>query len=298
MKLLVIGGDSLIGGALLQGARDLAWEAAGTTRRPGVAEMTYLDLSVRAPIPQRHYDAAILCAAMSRHDQCAADPYGAFRANVEGPARIAEALSAMGTHIVFLSTDSVFGAANCLRRESDASAPGNGVYPALKAKAEAALSESVRPEHLAIVRMTKVVSVQREPFRTWCSGLRAGARIEGLSDLLFCPISLRYAAQALLQLAAGAHQGVFHLSGERDLSYAEFAWELSARAGGASQVVTRRMAEAGVQPAYRPVISRLGMARTNRVAGLFAQPVTAVVDDLMREAQTLQSGMEADTCVA
>lgn len=295
MKLLVIGGDSLIGGALLKGARDLAWEVTGTTRRPGVQGMAHLDLTQRTPALQHQFDAAILCAAVSRHDQCAADPYGAFRANVEGPARIAEALAAMGTHVLFLSTDSVFGESNCLRRENDAVAAGNGVYPALKAQAEARLTESVPPEQLAIVRLTKVVSARREPFRTWCTGLRTGARIEGLSDLLFCPISLRYAAQSLLQLAAGAHRGIFHLSGERDLSYAEFAWEMSARAGGGSQVASRRMAEAGVQPAYRPTISCLGMARTTRAAGLFPQPVTAVVDDLMIEAQSLQ---ETDACVA
>lgn len=301
MKLLVIGGDSLIGAALLRAAQALAWQAVGTTRRKGASGHAFLDLTDPAPAPvlRRDFDAVVVCAAVSRHDRCTADPHAARLVNVEGAVRVALDLAGQGAHVVFLSTDSVFGENNCLRRERDAVSPGARSYPRLKAQAESLLLDTVPPDQLAIVRLTKVVSAQREPFSTWCGALRAGARIEGLSDLMFSPVSLRYAANALLQLCASGEAGIFHLSGERDLSYAEFAWEVSARAGGASAVSTRSMAEAGVQPAYRPSRSCLGMNETTRRTGLQPQPVAAVVDDLMAESLALdqQNEQGARACV-
>lgn len=300
MKLLVIGGDSLIGAALLRAADAMAWHAVGTTRRKDISGLAYLDLTDPAPAPVLHqdFDAVVICAAVSRHDRCAADPHAARLVNVEGAVRVALDLAGQGAHVVFLSTDSVFGENNCQRRESDTPSPGERTYPALKAQAEALLLDTVPPDQLAIVRLTKVVSARREPFSTWCAALRAGARIEGLSDLMFSPVSLRCAANALLQLCASGEAGVFHLSGERDLSYAEFAWEVSARAGGVSTVSTRSMAEAGVQPSYRPSRSSLGMAETTRRTGLLPQSVAAVVDDLLAESQALegQHQMEAKAC--
>lgn len=299
MKLLVVGGDSLIGGALMHAARALAWQVTGTTRRQDGQPLEWLDLTDPTPaaVLARDYDVVVLCAAISRHDRCAADPGTAQRVNVEAPVRLALEAVECGAQVIYLSTDSVFGESNGLRREGDPVAPGSRTYPALKARAEELLLEALPPEQLTIVRLTKVVSVRREPFGTWCAALRAGGRIEGLSDLLLSPVSLRYASRALVQLGAGRHSGIFHLSGERDLSYAELAWEVSAQAGGGSAVWARSTAEAGVQPAYRPVRSCLGMTETTRLTGLRPQPVASVVEDLLAEAREFTRNQEASACV-
>lgn len=295
MKLLVVGADSLIGNALMGAARALAWQVTGTTRRPGVTDLLALDLIDPAPatVLRQAFDAVVLCAAVSRFDQCTADPRTAHLVNVEAPVRIGMEAAERGAHVVFLSTDSVFGESNCLRREHDPVTPGARTYPAQKARAEDLLMQALPAEQLAIVRLTKVVSARREPFSTWCSALRGGGHIEGLSDLLISPVSVRHVSQALVQVCAGRHAGILHLSGERDLSYAEFAWEVSARGGGAA-VTARSLAQAGVQPSYRPRHCCLDMTQTTRSTGLRPQPATVVAEDLLAEAQMLQRPAERD----
>jgi len=283
MKLLIIGGDSLVGAALSREASASRWSGRATTRRGDVGGMLHWDLSApaRCALPEERFDCAVLCAAMSRHDQCAADPTGAQRVNVEAPVHLALELMARGTHVIFLSTDSVFGEHNGRRGEGDEVHPGTRTYPTLKAQAEALLLDTTPTDQLTILRLTKVVSARRQPFGSWCQALRDGGRVEGFSDLVFSPISLRHTVRSIMSLCMARAAGVFHLSGSRDLSYAEFAALLSA--GSDSPVWARTASEAGVSLAFRPAYSCLGMKQTSRVMGFQPQPPEAVAEDLRVE---------------
>lgn len=286
-KILIIGADSLIGSRLCQ---QPGIAPVGTSRRAAHPEHIHLDLSAAGAgeILTGSFDAAILCAAISRHDRCAADPRAAHRVNVQAPVEIARTLMRRGTHVLFVSTDSVFGTGGRSRGERDPVQPGEHPYPAMKAQAEALLMDAARAGdtagRLAIVRLTKVVSAQRAPFGAWCAALRSGQRIEPLSDLLLAPISLDYAAGALAHIAAQKLAGILHLSGERDLSYSEVAQALARRMDRAECVFPCTVRQAGIQqPSYWPRYSCLGMEATRNLTGLQAQPVEQVIDDLLAE---------------
>ncbi|MFN0313422.1 MAG: SDR family oxidoreductase [Burkholderiales bacterium] len=289
-RILILGADSLIGSSL---CHHLGSSAIGTSRHASQAGHIHLDLSAAGAAKQLDgvFDAAILCAAMTRHDQCTADPVAALRSNVQAPAEIAGALMARGTHVVFLSTDSVFGANNPVRSEDDPVQPGEHTYPAMKAQAEKSLAliaaGSGMASQLAVVRMTKVVSARREPFGSWCSALKSGQTIEPLCDLLMAPISLRYVVAALARIATQRIAGVLHLSGASDLSYAAFAQGLARKMNRLENVNPRSARQAGVQPSYWPRYSRLTMPRTQGLAGLKPQGAEQVACDLLDEFRSL-----------
>lgn len=298
-KILVVGADSLIGAQLLQQA---GVRTRGTSRRDGNSQYLHLDLSMPNCVAglAETYDVAILCAAVSQHDRCAGDPRTAYAVNVQGPVALARALMQRGIHVVFLSTDSVFGETNVARGESDSINPGSHIYPALKAEAEALLLETARDDgysdRLAIVRLTKVVSARRDPFATWCATLHTGGPIEPLSDLILAPISLMYAVQGLMQIATGRQHGIFHLSAQRDLSYAGLARRIAGAVQHEDVVLSRSAMQADVQPSYKPMHSALDMRRTRDLTGLQPQPVDKVVTDLWAEFHTLRCVPRAIAC--
>ncbi len=299
-KILIVGADSLIGLRLCEQAGIVA---VRTSRRAAHPEHVHLDLSAAGAADKLtgSFDGAILCAAITQHDRCAADPRAAYRVNVQAPAEIARTLMLRGTHVVFVSTDSVFGTSNRLRGERDPVQPGEHKYPSMKAQAEALLLETAREEgvidRLAIVRLTKVLSARREPFSAWCGALQSGRRIEPLSDLLLAPISLNYAAEGLTRIALQRRAGILHLSGERDLSYSDVAQVLARAMRRSESVFPCSVRQAGVHPSYWPRYSSLSMVETQRIAGLRAQPVEQVIGDLLAEFHDLvpvQGGAACD----
>lgn len=298
MKLLVIGADGLIGASLCRAARARSWTVRGTSRRPVAPGFERLDLAddTVAPVLQDAHDVVILCAALSRHDQCAAAPQTGRLVNVESPVRIAQQVQGRGAHVIFLSTDSVFGERNAHRGESDPVSPEGRVYPMLKAQAEARLQAVVPAERLTIVRLTKVVSVGRDPFATWCQRLATGRPLEALTDLTFAPVSLRQVTQSLLELCSARHPGILHLSGEHDLNYADFAALVCRQAGADVPVHGLSAQEAGIRLDYRPTFSRLDMTVTGAIAGWRPQPAEAVVADLLAESAGLSVEQEARPC--
>jgi dTDP-4-dehydrorhamnose reductase len=111
--------------------------------------------------------------------------------------------------------------------------------------------------------------------------LESGGIIAPFSDLVFAPVSLGYAAAGLARVALAGVGGRFHLSGEENLSYEEFARRWCAALGyPASRVKPTTSAEAGVAIPFKPRYSALGMRRTERVLGLRPQSVSEVISGL------------------
>ena len=77
--ILVVGADSVIGGAMLGSLKRSGQPAVGTTRRRDTVtdSRLYLDLSREVNwTDQRPVTAAILCAGVSRLEDCRTDPVG------------------------------------------------------------------------------------------------------------------------------------------------------------------------------------------------------------------------------
>lgn len=208
---------------------------------------------------------------------CAEQPIISHRINVEHSVALARRLGEQGTFVVFLSTSAVFAGDKPFMPEHATTSPV-GAYGRQKAEAERVLLESGFP--VAVVRLTKAVSSKTPLLRSWLDDLHQGREVAAYQDLLFAPVSLRNAANALLAIAEKREPGIFHLSGSRDLSYADFARGM-ARALG--QEESRVRPEAAPGDIELPRHAALGMKRTHACLGLSPQAPESVLEHLLRE---------------
>jgi dTDP-4-dehydrorhamnose reductase len=238
---LVIGGDSEIGAAALRRLAGAGAAVTGTTRRPGrvAADTVLLDLAHPPgdwPVPSGTA-AACLCAAVARLGDCAADPIGSARINVEHSVALVERLSASGIYTLFLSTNQVFDGATAHVAPETPPAPVSA-YGHQKARTEAALLRQLeRGAPVAILRLAKVVSPGIALLRGWAAALGTGQPIRAFADMMMAPIPIGLVAAAIDGLMRAQATGIFQLSGPLDVSYAEIGRHIADRIGASPGLV-------------------------------------------------------------
>ncbi|MEP2472498.1 sugar nucleotide-binding protein [Roseobacter sp.] len=281
---LVVGGDSLVGGHVVRALKDGGATVFETTRRRDTVsdERVFLDFetpedfSVPASV-----GTALVIAAATNYDFCESDPMARV-INVERVPRTVAALLERGLHVLFVSTNSVFGGERPWPAEEDPHAPGIA-YAQQKSEGEdAILAAAARlgaQDRLAITRLTKILTADTSPLPSWIKALQAGQPIEPFEDLIFAPMSAVFVGQALADLARQRVSGSLHLSGAENVSYVAFAQAVADKLGADQNLLHPTTATAkGVHIAFKPTYSGLGMSRTTVVSGLTPQPL----DDVLR----------------
>jgi dTDP-4-dehydrorhamnose reductase len=251
MRIFVVGGNGLIGSALVE-----AFEARGdlvfaTTRRqaadrperwfsldltdPGVASSAWPDV-----------DVAFLCAGMTTFAACRAQPELAYRTNVVGVVSLATALATRGTRVVLLSSSAVFDGLRP-RTPLAAERTATSIYGRLSAEAEVGVL-ALGPRG-SVVRLTKILTEDSPLLRSWMTSLEAHQPVHAFADHRVSPITLQHAVRSLVAVADCATNGVFHVTGSGDISYADIARELARLMGVADTLVHPIKAVAGGIPA-------------------------------------------------
>jgi len=244
--ILVVGGDSLVGGAVAAVLRARGDQVLETSRRADRIAGGALPLDLAADpaswpaLPP--LKGAVLCAAIARLQDCEREPVGSRRVNVEGVAALARRLAVAGVPTVFLSTDKVYDGFRPQRRREEPTCPTTE-YGRQKAAAEAAM-----PTEAAILRLSKVVSPTLALFVGWSRDLSAGRPIEPFSDLMMAPVPAELTAQVIVRLIDERRAGLFHLTGARDVNYVEAARVLVDILNCDPALVRPRAANVGVLP--------------------------------------------------
>jgi hypothetical protein len=100
--------------------------------------------------------------------------------------------------------------------------------------------------------------------------------------MVFSPVSVNWVTQTILEIARASEPGIFQLSGDRDISYAEAAALLASHiAAPTSLIKPRSWRSAGLNisfaPSHTTLMSRLPGGKTTRgqpvvetLAGVFA----------------------------
>ena len=111
MKLVVIGATGYIGSALTAYAKEKGIQVIGTSSNGGMNKLPFqlsmpdkFDYGIINP-----GDAVLFAAAVSNPDACATDPERVRAINVTGSARAIERFISQGAHVVFFSSDTVYG---------------------------------------------------------------------------------------------------------------------------------------------------------------------------------------------
>jgi dTDP-4-dehydrorhamnose reductase len=282
-RFLVVGGDSLIGTHLAEQLKKHG-EVISTTRRNSVANQISLDLesldikSLLSLAP----DIVFICAGLTNIKDCEADPQGARRINVEGTLSLAKAMVSIGCFVVFLSSNTVF---NCLTPypNEDLQPSPQIEYGKQKVDTETGLlSLSGATDHVAIVRLSKVVTGGGGVAGEFIRRLKNREQLIAFEDLLLSPVTLEYVCESLIDIALRRLSGIFHISGNWELSYAEFATKLAEAMNVSTDRILPSHSDAvGINVIFRPRHPALGMSRTRQILGRDPQPLSAVINQLL-----------------
>lgn len=287
--LLIVGGDSLVGSGVVASLEAEGRPFYSTTRRRETVrgKRVFLDFEsdelFRAP---EGVGTALVIAAATNYDRCETDPMARV-INVELIPRALENLLAQGLHVIFVSTNSVFGGERPWPAEDDPHEPGIA-YAVQKSEGEAAIRDRAAEmgalDRLGIVRLTKIINAGVSPLPSWFRSWERGEAVTPFADLVFAPISVKYVGSALATLANKRASGNLHLSGAENVDYVRFATLLAERLGVDTSLISATTAtEKGVHIAFKPTYSGLGMTRTTQLTGLEPQPLSKLIDDLVAD---------------
>jgi dTDP-4-dehydrorhamnose reductase len=231
MRVLVIGGDGLIGSALADTLRARGHSVVTTTRRRAGADSVkkvFFDLASEEPAILPNAEVSIICAAIAKFEDCRRDPELARRVDVTAPVALAKSCIARGGKAMLLSSSAVF---DCLspRRKADETRAPRSVYGTLKAEAETRFLDC--GAGASVLRMTKVVHPGQGILARWIDDLAAGNEIEAFTDHRFCPIPLDAVIEAIAAIMDDGGDGIFQVSGADDISYADAARHIAWRLG-------------------------------------------------------------------
>lgn len=283
MRVLVVGGDSVIGRALIPALRAGGHSATGTTRRRmpiNPTEVIFLDLASDEPVVLPHADAMVICAAMARFEECRAKPELARRVNVSKPMEIAERVLSNGGRVLLLSSSAVF---DCLspRRKADSPRSPRSIYGQLKAEAETRLLNC--GAGASVLRITKVLRPDSGILAEWVERLGLVQTVEAFEDHRFCPLPLRAVTDAIMAILEASEDGIFQVSGAADVSYFDAARHIAVRIGAPIVRVTGvRAVDRGIPDSEVTPYTSLDSRRLDALAGFVPPQPFAVIDEVFQ----------------
>lgn len=274
---LVVGADGQIGRELVRRLQAEGKPIRGTSRR-GTDGLLPLDLGEPQgwELPER-VAMAYLCAAATSIDRCEKDPDGTRLINMIRTLELAAKLRERGAHLIFLSTNQVFDGTQPHRSESSPVCPRTE-YGRQKAAVEKSLLDR---GGAAILRFTKVAMPGWKLIGEWAEALSRGESISAFADMVMAPVPLAFAVEALVKIGEAQATGIFHASGDVDVSYAEVARRLADRLGASRDLVRPiSIADRNLPRSAAPTHTTLNAERLQRELGLTCPSVFATLDGL------------------
>ncbi|MDX1965734.1 MAG: sugar nucleotide-binding protein [Planctomycetaceae bacterium] len=284
---LVIGGDSMIGAAIVARLREQGRRILATTRRRDALgdELRHLELAAPQPfaIPWNEPFVALVAAGQTSLQACHDHPDQTWMVNVAAIKQVAAWLRSCGGFVVFLSTNLVFDGQLAARSEDDPTCP-NSEYGRQKRDAEEFLLQN---GPAAIVRLTKVFGPRPQLLQKWHAALRTGQSISAFTDLNCAPMLLADVAPAVQCIGDRHAEGIWHLSGSRDISYLQMARvALDVWRHSADRIRICTAADQGILAPHRCRYTALNTSKARRELGWAPRDADLVLRDLACSVQS------------
>jgi len=271
MKILVIGGDSKLSKFLKAKLTANNYEVISTTRRENLNENElYLDFNNadNFNIP-KNLTNAIVVGGITSYDDCDGKYEYAYKINcIKIPKLIFKFLQKK-IRITFLSTNTVFTSEKNFPKEYSSHNPSFS-YAKLKSITEKKICKIADDlnvkEYLSILRLTKNICENTPPFDNWIKHINENKKFYAFKDLFFSPITFVDSSKAILSIVKNEISGNFHLSGEKDINYSEFAHGLLDYFNKDKEMLLSvNSSEIGVNLKYNHHITGLNMDETERL---------------------------------
>jgi dTDP-4-dehydrorhamnose reductase len=221
--IVIIGADSVIGLRVYEKIDKSKYQVIGTVLNSEPPfPFLHLDLSrnVESWEAPEGTSYALVCAANTSFENCRKNPAESRLVNVTNTVALIKKLVQRDVFVGFLSSNVVFDGSTPWRKVDDPVSP-QSEYGRQKAEAENELLKL--KNNVAIIRMTKVISNKIELFNRWIDNLKKHESISPFKDMYMAPIDLDYAVENILKIILNRSGGIFHLSGNKDISYEEAA---------------------------------------------------------------------------
>ena len=285
-KWLLVGGDSEIGAAVSQFAKEGNRAVLATTRRKDYESATRPFLDLTQPLenwrPPKGVSSACVFAAIARLSDCHSDPKGSARINVDQTIALVERLLDHGVHVVFLSTNQVFDG------ETPHVAAEKQMHPVSEYGRQKARTEKVLQAHIAagapvaVLRLAKVVSPNMALIQDWITALKADQPINAFADMVLAPTPIGTVAAAISAIMEAKASGLFQLTGNEDISYLDLARYVARRIDARLELVkATTAAAAGLPQGSTPNHTTLDSNRLNEQFGIAVPNAWHVIDSIL-----------------
>lgn len=269
MKILIAGGNGLVGRALVAHCR----AQGDAVTAPAHAAWDIADeRATQSLAAQVQPDYIINCAAWTDVDGCERAPERAFRENAQGPETLARAARDVGAGLLTISTDYVFDGTKEGFYDQRDQPHATSVYAASKIAGERRPLEAWA--RTIIVRTGWIFGPGGRNFLSHIiERTRAGQHLTAISDAYGTPTYAVDLAERLRELVLLDLPGVWHIvNSGQGVSYEEFTRHAVAAAGLSEKSSVQGILSATLQrPAARPANTRLKCLWSERV-GLPAMP--------------------------
>ena len=228
-RYLIIGGDGLIGFALKNFLKKSGATVLSTTRNKiKYDDSIYLDLADKLGNWDSRkfigsFDAVIFCSGITEVEKCEKNKLITRLVNVENVIKLAKILERNCKHIIYLSSNAVFDGSYKYPSHNDIPSPINE-YGRQKLDVENTLLK-LYPSCITILRLTKVLGSRNLLFDNWSLALKNGDAIKPFSNMYIAPIPLFFVISVISIVLERNINGILHLSGDKDVSYADIAFE-------------------------------------------------------------------------
>lgn len=201
-------------------------------------------------------DVVVHCAAYTAVDRAEEERRLCWNVNVEGTRNVAEACEAIGSKLLYISTDYVFDGSGTEERAEDAPTAPINYYGETKAMGEKIVRDLVK-RHF-IVRTSWLYGSHGNNFvKTMLRLAKEKEQISVVCDQVGSPTYAKDLAVLLCQLIQTRSYGTYHGINEGTCSWAEFAQEIF-RLKGLNVAVRPISTNEYPTKASRPLNSRLG----------------------------------------
>jgi len=275
MRVLVIGGSSLLGDRIarrFQREAEVWYTVHGTDISIENARKVKMDItsqeSVRRAFNEVKPSIAVLVAAYAEVDACEKNKDKAMAINVGGARNVFSCAQAMGTKLVYISTDAVFsGKKSTPYTEEDLPEPPN-FYAKTKFEAEKIV---LREKENLVCRVSTIYGKRaphhRQNVIMWMiESLRQGKKLELFEDRYCNPTFADEAADVIVSIALKGGKGIFHTTGRDCVSRLELGRRI-ARIFSLNENLIVGVKSKDYQEVPRPLHTCLSVAKAENFIG-------------------------------
>jgi dTDP-4-dehydrorhamnose reductase len=229
----------------------------------------------------------VLAAAYTDVDGCERDQKRAHDVNCIGAVNVAFECREVGSRLLFVSTDYVFGGEKSIPYEVDDQVHPANVYGETKAQGEKLVRETL--PQACILRTSWVFGANGRSFpNTILEAAQGRENLSVVADQIGRPTYNRDLARVIVTLCKAGAQGTVHVSNSGSCSWYELACAILRAAGLTDVTVEAISTEALPRPARRPQYSVLSLDSL-KAYGIRMRPWQDTLADYIGERKALMS---------